>query len=293
MHSRFRKDPYLLQRYNIVSAVTLSLLLLLASSLRGELHAWWPWLPVTALFAHSSFRSILLGYAVSLALLFFSAQTLSPWVALGLITLGVYAGIWSNVLIHNAAHNIIQPKWLNRLVGEMAGLQLLSGFPGFALLHMEHHAHSDDAELDPHPNLPGQTYWQYIDGTRLRLRHTFVRMYRQRWGHGPQYARSWRKVKWLLPLNRTLRAAFLLVVLGPIGFTFFFLTSHIATQLVFAAINFYSHHRLPNGEVEVRNLDSHFAFWVLNRGFAGAFYHRNHHLNPKLFNPMKMRNQNA
>ena len=293
MYSQFRKDPYLLQRYNVVNTLVLIPLVLLAALYRGDFQAWWPWLPVTFLFAHSSFRSVLIGYAASLALLVFHHEAIPLWSFFVLLALGVYVGIWSNVLIHNASHNIIKPSWLNRLVGEAAGLQLLSGFPGFAVIHMEHHIHSDDNELDPHPNLPGLTFWGYIDGTRARLRSTFARMYKERWGHNPTYARSWRKVKVLLPLNRSLRAALFLTLLGPVGFTLFFITSHIAIQLLFAVINFYTHQRLPDGTVEVRNLDHNPIYWLVNRAFAGAFYHANHHTNPKLFNPMKMGKQNA
>lgn len=293
MYALFKKNPYLLQRYNVVSTLGLSLLIILAGFLRGGIMDVLPWLGVTLIFSHSSFRSVLFAFAVSAVLLVLQPEPLSIWKIVGLLVLGSYIGVWSNVLIHNASHNMIKPKLLNRFVGELAGLQVLSGFPGFAVLHMEHHVHSDDVELDPHPNLPGQSFWQYIDGTRSRLRKTFARMYQKSWGHDPQYVSSWKKVRFLLPLNRTLRAALLLLVLGPWGFTLGFITSHIVTQLAFAVINYYSHFRLPDGTVEIRNLDHNWTFRLLNRGFSGAFYHRNHHLNPKLFNPMKLRNRHV
>lgn len=293
MYALFRKDPYLLQRYNLLSFVLLPLLTALAFWLRGGTAAWLPFLAVALLFAHSSFRSVLLAWALSAALLAVTGEGTSLLATLGLIAAGVYVGIWSNVLLHNASHNTIKPAWLNRAVGELSGLQVLSGFPGFAVLHMEHHRHSDDDELDPHPNFAGETLWGYINETRGRLRAAFGRMYRESWGHRPEYLASWKKIKFLLPLNRSLRAAFLLALLGPAGFTLFFITSHVTTQLSFAVVNYYSHRRRDDGTVEVRDLDHNWAFWILNRGFAGAFYHGSHHRNPKLFNPMKLRRQRA
>lgn len=294
MYVRFRKDPFFLQRYSIISFLVFSVLVIGLAILKGSSNSYWPWLPVVVLFAHSSFRSVVGAALVSMAIFFFRPEAFHLGPAILYVVGGVYAGIWSNVLIHNASHNMIKPAWLNRLVGELAGIQVLSGFPGFAVLHMEHHRHADDEALDPHPNLPGQTFWRYVDETRARLRLTFVRIYHEAWGQKDlAYLNSWKKTKWLLPVNRSLRAAFLLLLLGPLGFTFFFISSHITTQLAFAVINFYSHRRREDGTVEVRNLDGNWIFWILNRGFSGAFYHRNHHLNPKLFNPMKMRRWNA
>ena len=286
MYAHFRKDPFFLQRYTVISFMILSILCLVMGLINSHL---WPWLFVAVLFAHSSFWSVLMAWLVAIVFCFSTLDSISVSSIVLSVIAGLYVGIWSNVLIHNASHQMIKPRWLNRLVGELTGLQVLSGFPGFAVLHMEHHIHSDDHDLDPHPNLPGQTFWQYIDGTRQRLRQTFSRMYQQTWKNHPEYWGSWKKVKWLLPLNRFLRAAFLLLLLGPREFTFFFITSHVTTQLAFAVINYYSHERQPQGHVEIKNLDHNWIYWILNRGFAGAFYHRNHHLNPKLFNPMNLR----
>lgn len=204
-----------------------------------------------------------------------------------LILLGLYIGIWTNVLIHNASHSLIGPKWFNRLVGEITGIQLLSGFPGFAIIHLEHHRHSDDLEKDPHPNPPGMGFWQYINETRLQLRKCFSRLYKEQWGENEKYKRSWKRVRPLLPLNRALRAMLLLVIFGPEVFTFCFIVSHIATQLAFGVINFYSHKRKEDGSVEIINLDYNIFYKLLNRVFSGAFYHKNHHLKPNLFNPME------
>jgi fatty acid desaturase len=288
MYARFKKDPYLLQRYNAYSFVLLPILCAFAAFLKGDAASWLPWLPLAFLFAHSSFKSVVLAWAGSLILLVLRGEPLPALAPALLVVAGVYVGIWSNVLLHNASHNMIKPAWLNRLVGELSGWQVLSGFPGFAVIHIEHHRHADHDEFDPHPNVEGEGFWAYIDNTRARLRRAFARIYRECWGHNETYMASWKKVKWLLPLNRALRAILWLVLLGPVGFTLFFITSHVSTQLSFAVVNYYSHRRRDDGTVEVRNLDHNWAFWILNRGFSGAFYHGNHHLNPKLFNPMKL-----
>ncbi len=286
MYRLFRKDPFFLQRYTVISSITLILLC-------GVLSIWsttlWPWTLIAVLFAHSSFRSVLLAWGIAIVLYFLTVETVSWMAIVGCVALGVFVGLWSNVLIHNASHEMIKPLWLNRIIGELTGLQVLSGFPGFAILHMEHHIHSDHEDLDPHPNLPGQTFWQYIDGTRARLRQTFSQLYQRTWQGRPELMNSWKHIKLLLPLNRALRAIILFKLLGPMGGTFFFITSHVTTQLAFAVINFYSHERQVDGTVQIRNLDHNWIFWILNRTFSGAFYHRNHHQSPKLFNPMKMR----
>jgi beta-carotene hydroxylase len=56
--------------------------------------------------------------------------------------------------LHEATHaNISGPykslKWLEELIGHVSGYVLLAPFPGFRVLHLHHHNHTNDAVEDP------------------------------------------------------------------------------------------------------------------------------------------------
>jgi len=287
MYKKFKKDPYFLQKYYVASFVLLVLACLGAFFILDIESEILYWLPVCILFSSTSFISILISLFVSALLCWKLNVDFSSLKLLVMLFCGIYSGIWANVLIHNASHGSIKPRWLNRLVGEIVGIQLLSGFPGFAIIHIEHHRHSDDLEKDPHPNPPNTSFWEYIDKTRAQLRICFGRLYTETWGNNENYSKSWKRIRPLIPLNRIARAILILIILGPLYFTYIFIVSHITTQLAFGVINYYSHMPKKDGLTQIVNLDHNIVFKVLNRCFSEAFYHKNHHEKPYLFNPMK------
>ena len=68
--------------------------------------------------------------------------------SLFLSTLGVY---WSFTVLHDAVHIAIAPRmrWLNELCGSLAGIPLFAPLSLFRYIHLSHHRHSGDDDLDP------------------------------------------------------------------------------------------------------------------------------------------------
>ncbi len=287
----FKADPYFLQKYYVGSAIAmpLAVLLLLHFYTTPVFGSVLPWLPITLLFCTATFREVAIAFILSIYLFIHRNLSIGPWELLAMGSAGIYVGIWSCVLLHNASHSSIKPRWLNRLVGELTGHLLLTGFPGFALIHIEHHKHADNLELDPHPAPPGMSFYTYLRDMGKKLPSTFYRMYLETWNNDAKYLESWRLVKYLVVFNRAFRAALVLALLGPKLFIFFFIPAAFAVQMSFVYVNYFSHRRETNGSVEILNLDETLFAKTINRGFSGLLYHRNHHLRPEIFNPMKVK----
>jgi len=49
------------------------------------------------------------------------------------IPLALYAGVLSDIFIHNATHKSFRPLWLNRAVGELISTHQLYGFLGWSI----------------------------------------------------------------------------------------------------------------------------------------------------------------
>ncbi len=61
-----------------------------------------------------------------------------------------HAQILCSVFIHNCTHNNF-PRVVNRLVGEICGVVVLTRFASWEVIHQRHHRYSDDTGKDPHP----------------------------------------------------------------------------------------------------------------------------------------------
>lgn len=83
------------------------------------------------------------------------------------MVLGLAGGIelWTGMLVntvlayfaftpmHEASHGNVsgkhrQLRWLNEAVGWLCGAVMLAGFPAFKALHLRHHSHTNDPDLD-------------------------------------------------------------------------------------------------------------------------------------------------
>src|SRR6266487_589177 len=134
----FHEDRYFLTKYyaiNFVLYITVCTTLLRTSTVaRGPHPVLW-FLALIPLIL-PDFRLITSSGILFLGLLgLFYGSRFSLW-HLGLIPLGVYLGLLSAMLMHNAAHGNIRPAWLNRLLGEICGVHQLPGFPGWHITHL-------------------------------------------------------------------------------------------------------------------------------------------------------------
>jgi len=222
--------------------------------------------------------------AISLALIYYG-DPLTAW-HLALIPMGIYAGMLNVAVVHNCAHENFRPRWMNRVLGELCSFHLMSGFPGFAILHLLHHRHADDPVLDPHPN-GDCTYWQYLNGLKASLGRSFQRFYVDHWGDNPASRLRWRTIRALLSTNRVIRALLVLFLFGPLGFAFFYVPSILANQLTYAHINYYTHIHHRDGRIEIVDLNSTPGYRLLNALMMGIYCHATHHRHAYLLNPAK------
>ncbi|MEM7221229.1 MAG: fatty acid desaturase [Pseudomonadota bacterium] len=78
-------------------------------------------------------------------------DAISEWVAFPIATLCIMLAYLPS---HEAQHNIIAARgaplrWLNELVGHVSPLPLAFSYRALRATHMQHHAHTNDPELDP------------------------------------------------------------------------------------------------------------------------------------------------
>ncbi len=86
------------------------------------------------------------------------------WLGFVLATVSIAA---SYLPSHEAQHNIIAGKgkplrWLNELVGHVSTLPLAYPYRVLRATHMEHHAHTNNPELDPDYGVHAASDWDYL-----------------------------------------------------------------------------------------------------------------------------------
>lgn len=287
MIQEFKKDPYFLSRYYMISSVVFLILIVLSVGFLG--HDYQPtylyWILALVPLIISNFLGVVFSSLLSMGIfLYFRPAEVTPWTSL-LVLVGIYIGMLNVPLIHNCAHNQFRPRWLNRVLGELLSVHLMSGFPGFAFLHLRHHQYADDDHQDPHPN-GNLTFWQYLNGLKKRLASAYKRNYFDQWGDTQMSRRHWKIFATLVPVGRVLRSLMILTLLGPKLFVFFYVPSFIANQLTYAHINYYCHQKQADGSVAIVNMNHGF-YKVLNFLLLGIYFHKTHHWHPQIFNPSK------
>ena len=193
-------------------------------------------------------------------------------------------GLAMATAFHNASHHNFKNKFLNILIGEFCGFYTLIGMRPFRVGHMLHHIHSDDPELDPHP--PTElSFIQFILTSHNQTIEVLKNVYRQ--NHGAS-AKTEANIKWQTVFHQMgilFKILFIFIVFGPTLFVSFYVISYLAYFFGFAHLNYISHLPDEDGEIRVKNHSQGFFYQVMNVLTSGGYYHKNHHLNPKLYNP--------
>ena len=233
-----------------------------------------------------------IGYLVMTGLVFhflIPESSLSHLYSNGLLmVLGICTGFCHMQIVHNSSHHLFKPRWLNRIIGELCSIQFFGTFLGFTVLHMKHHSYADHLDFDPHPNL-GSGFFPYVKKLSFTMKESFKKEYFTNHGQSLLTKRIWIIYCLLIPIRHYLRALFLLIFFGPIGFLFFMVPSLIANHWIFAHLNYYAHLRQDDGNVEILNLNKKFSHRILDFLTIGAYHHANHHKNPNYFNPSKIK----
>ena len=211
------------------------------------------------------------------------APTFEPWL-LALFPVALYVVIMAHVFIHNASHGNF-PKSINRVVGEICGLIVLTKFASWEIVHRRHHRYSDDPERDPHPAIRG--YWKYAVLTLINVEKQLRQEYYDRYGDTPETRRYERWRSRLSFASGSAVAVFWFLLFGPAGFFLLYLPAFIGAALFVIHFNWSGHnaHR-PDKPIEPADLDYGW-FWIGNRIFFGIYFHGTHHRVAKMFNPMK------
>jgi fatty acid desaturase len=295
MYKYYKKDPWFFIKYNSVSILALaagSIFLYTNWSVLPEINNNW-------LF----FLAILPLCLTNVSLILFSAALVSVvaitqgYFVVGLrdlllLPLAVVIGLQSAWLMHNAAHESIKPAWLNRLIGELTGLHQLSGYPGWAVFHIIHHQNSDDPVKDPHPpvHLTFREYFGQMGPLMGRVAHN---AYFELWGENDHTRRLWRMMVWCSLICRYMRAAFLLILLGPTIFVLCFIVSKVINYSWYVHFNYATHRPNAEGDIEILNLNHNLYYNIMNATMAGAYFHKNHHRKASLFDPRTLEPEQA
>ncbi|MFA5984799.1 MAG: fatty acid desaturase [Methylococcaceae bacterium] len=284
------RHPFWLGKYYAVNIAiyTLAALAVLSwNQLFASVSLWWL-LSLVPLFLNR-FRYIAVGSALlAIATLSIYGSAIS-WIYLILLPIAIYIGHLSAVFIHNAVHDNFKPIWLNPIIGELCALhQLSAGYPVFRLIHNQHHSHADDPVKDPHPPM-GYSFWDFVDQSRALIKSRLTAMYFDKWGDSLDTRKNWQIQSVLLIAVRFSKTLFLFALLGPKIFVLLFLPSYLSNVFLFAAFNYFTHIEKEDGSTEILNLDNNWYYKICNRTLYGVFYHKNHHLRPKLFDPKVMK----
>ena len=208
------------------------------------------------------------------------------WYAL-LLPLVIQAQILCSVFIHNCSHGNF-PRPINRLIGELCGIVVLTRYASWEIIHRRHHKYSDDPEKDPHAVTPETAgywrfFWNMIVNVETQLQRQFFELHGGDTAENRRFER--RRATTSYATNLVLIACWY-VFLGPIAFFFFFVPASIIGVLHLAHFNWSTHNALnPEEGFYPVNLDRGF-FWVGNRIWFGIYYHGYHHKQANLFNPM-------
>ena len=213
------------------------------------------------------------------------APTWSPTL-LWVLPLACYAQILCSVVIHNCTHGNL-PRPINRLVGELCGLVVLTRFASWEIIHQRHHRYSDDPIKDPHPVEP--SYWKFLFHTVYNVEHQLQTLYFELYGDTPETRLYERRRAWVSYATNILLVVTWWMLLGPAGFLAVFVPASIVGFLHLVHFNWSTHNGMSKeGDYRPVNLDEGL-FKVGNLLFFGIYMHENHHKRPDYFNPARYR----
>ncbi len=208
------------------------------------------------------------------------------WWYLAWFPVVLYVHILLNVFIHNCCHGNF-PRSVNRLIGEVAGLIVITRYASWEIIHQRHHRHSDDPEKDPHHVMP--SFVKFLAETMLfNVERQLQNQAYDQFGDTPANRRRERiravlSFATMLPL---LLAWYLL--LGPYVFLFLFAPAQALGWIHVAHFNWATHNaHSPTGDYKPVNLN-HGLYAIGNKILFGLYMHENHHRRANVFNPAKM-----
>jgi fatty-acid desaturase len=200
---------------------------------------------------------------------------------------GILFGLFTAGLLHNTSHNNIGNLKLNRWVGEFCGWWVLYGFRNFVLVHYLHHIYSDE-EHDP-VNPEGMSFFVFVTAPMRYMIKKAKGWLRETHGHHPDYEKILNTQTVIFHLILILRLAFWYLLLGKELFFFFYIPGYLSNIIIFAHINYICHKELDDGTIEIMNYNHNLYYRFANMMTFGGYFHKNHHINPRMFDPRKLK----
>jgi len=208
------------------------------------------------------------------------------WSYLWLLPLVFYVHVLLNVFVHNCCHGNF-PRPINRLIGELCGIVVITRFASWEIIHQRHHRFSDDPEKDPHNVMP--SFLRFLARTMLvNVERQLQNQAYDQFGDTPanrlrEKLRAVLSFSVMIPL---ILAAYLL--LGWQAFFFLYVPAQALGWLVVAHFNWATHNaHSPTGDYHPVNLN-HGLYKLGNAIWFGLYMHANHHKRANIFNPAKM-----
>ncbi len=203
-----------------------------------------------------------------------------------LIPLGVCFGLVVASSIHNASHGNIHGKIFNRLVGEFCGAWVLYGFSNFIMIHLLHHKHAD-SDLDP-VNPKGIPFLIFLFAPMRFMIRVTINWLRSTHSKQKNFESILLGQTLIFHLNLMLKLIFWFLLFGPGVFLCFYLPSLLTNYGVHAHINHACHREREDGSIEILNLNHNVYYRMVNFFTMGGYFHKNHHTNLRLLNPMHL-----
>lgn len=213
------------------------------------------------------------------------ADDYAPWM-LWAFPLAAHFVVLCNVFIHNCTHANF-PRPINRLVGELCGIMVLTRYASWEIVHRRHHKFSDDEERDPHPVVP--SFWRFAWRTLTRVEQQLQRQFFDLHGGDTPENRRHEQLRAVLSFGTTATlVAVWYVFLGFHVFFALFVPLFFVGVLHLLHFNWVTHSPdAAPGEHKPANIDTG-VYWLLNRIWFGIYCHANHHRYASLFDPRRL-----
>lgn len=204
------------------------------------------------------------------------------WSMLAWLPIACYAQILCSVFVHVCTHKSLPPS-VNRLVGELCGVVVLTRFASWEIIHQRHHQYTDDLERDPHPVVA--SYWRFLVQTVVNVEMQLQKIFFEL--HGGRTAQNERYEKWRARLSYATNIVILLTwyrFLGPVAFVGLFVPASLVGFLHLVHFNWSTHNAEAGANFHPVNLNRGF-YRAGNKLFFGIYMHGNHHRRPSVLNP--------
>lgn len=206
------------------------------------------------------------------------------WDALYWLPLAAVLSIYANVITHTTTHYSL-PDSINRVVGEILGLVVLSRFASWQVIHAIHHQYSDDVERDPHAVQPG--FWRNVFHTIFNVEATLQKNFTRIYGD-TKANRRFEAMRSVVSFSTMLFVLFTVYdFTGASGLALIYGPATAMSWIFICHFNWVTHNALDTKtDFHPVNL-TRARYRFLNHVFVGIYDHATHHRYPKIFNPSR------